>query len=225
MAFRDGIIAAVAVLAFAWFSAKFNGIDAKFDAKFASVDAKLDSLVSSIAGLTASTLTPAAAQVVLRCAEASVYVLFMPPVNASLGVGLCSAFAYARGGDGAILLVSASHCFTALANPTTTSLDATRLQLGWGVRVKCTLVNATFLSDSALLRCTDSAPLLVRASSPAVLAQAVVAAGYCNDVQNVTPFSVHQRVSLQLLSSTVSVSMGPYLEGLAADQGAPPPPP
>ena len=135
---------------------------------------------------------------------------------------MLSAFAYARDGDGAVLLVSASHCFT--ANPATKIFDATRLQLGWGVRIKYLLVNVTFPSNSAVLRCVDSAPLLARAPYPPVFAQAVVAAGYCSDAESVTAFSVHDKVSLHMLSSTVSVSMGPG-EKVLATQGAPPPPP
>jgi len=186
-------------------------------------------LIVSVDGLLASTLTPAAAQVTLACAKASVYILFLwkQSWNDTLGMLTdstlfpCSAFAYRELKGGGTLVVSASHCFANTSK--TNSFDATRLALAWDTRVKCRLLKV-FASDSAVLRCEDASPLLVRSGASPVFAQAVVAAGFFNDKSGgiTTALSVHDQFSMHVVSTNIAVSMGPLAElELLAGDGVP----
>jgi len=176
-------------------------------------------LIVSVDGLLASTLTPAAAQVTLACAKASVYILFLwkQSWNDTLGMLTdsllfpCSAFAYRELKGGGTLVVSASHCFANTSK--TNSFDATRLALAWDTRVKCRLLKV-FASDSAVLRCEDASPLLVRSGASPVFAQAVVAAGFFNDKSGgiTTALSVHDQFSMHVVSTNIAVSMGPLAD-------------
>lgn len=171
-------------------------------------------LIESVDELLASTLTPTAAQVTLACAKASVYILFLwkqswnDTLRMSTNVLVqCSAFAYREHKGGGTSVVSASHCFANVSE--TTSFDATRLALARDTRVKCGLLKV-FTSDSAVLRCEDAPPLLVRSGASPVFAQAVVAAGFFNDKTGITTaLSVHDEFSMHVVSTNIAVSMGP----------------
>ena len=178
-------------------------------------------------GLLVSTLTPAAAQATLACARASIYILFLfiDTWNHTLGklgpeLNPCSAFAYAKLKGGDTLVVSAAHCFT---NFSQTTIDATRLALARESRVTCRLLKSLPTSDSAVLRCADAPPLLRRAASAPVFAQAVVAAGFYlekfPDPDFPPPLSVHDHFAMHVLTSTIAVSMGPGAASLAASGG------
>ena len=73
---------------------------------------EVKALSLSVNELLTSTLTPAAAQRTLECAQASVYVLFILRAVAPqlFEMSICSAFAY-KLEDGSTLAVSAAHCF------------------------------------------------------------------------------------------------------------------
>ena len=184
-------------------------------------------LIESVDELLASTLTPAAAQVTLACAKASVYILFLwkQSWNVTLrmltkSVFHCSAFAYRELKGGGTLVVSASHCFANISEPI--SFDATRLALARDTRVKCRLLKV-FTSDSAVLHCEDASPLLVRSGASPVFAQAVVAAGFFYDKTGITTaLSVHDEFSMHVVSTNIAVSMGPQDElKLLAGGGVP----
>ncbi len=154
------------------------------------------------------------------------YILFLWILrwNAKLGAeekGLfpCSAFAYRELKGGGTLVVSASHCFV---NISETTFVATRLALARDTRVKCSLLKV-FTSDSAVLRCEDAPPLLVRSGANPVFAQAVVAAGFFEDKNTIkTVLSVHDQYSMHVVSSNIAVSMGPLAElELLAGGGVP----
>jgi hypothetical protein len=207
--------------------ARIDRLDARFDRLTASVDARFDRLTASVDGLLVSTLTPAAAQATLACAQASVYILFLfidtwehTLRGLTLTLKPCSAFAYAKLKGGDALVVSAAHCFT---NFTRTTIDATRLALARDSRVTCWLLKSFPASDSAVLRCADAPPLLRRTASAPVFAQAVVAAGFFReDFPNpvlLPPLSVHDSFAMHVLTSTIAVSMGPGAATLAASGG------
>jgi hypothetical protein len=192
-------------------------MEARIMVRYEVLDARFDRLTASVDRLLVSTLTPAAAQATLACAQASVYILFLfiDTWNHTLGklefiLKPCSAFSYAKLKGGDTLVVSAAHCFT---NNTQTTIDATRLALAREARVICRLLESLPTSDSALLRCEDAPPLLRRASSAPVFAQAVVAAGFYHenfpDPVFPPPLSVHNNFAMHVLTSTIAVSMGP----------------
>ncbi len=216
--------------------ARFDGLDSRFDRLDSRVD-RLDSrvalLTASVDGLLVSTLTPAAAQATLACAQASVFILFMfiDTWNQTLGalesvLKPCSAFAYAKLKGGDTLVVSAAHCFT--NNLTSTKMDATRLALPRESRVTCWLLKCLPTSDSAVLRCADAPPLLLRAAPAPVFAQAVVAAGFFRvpfpDPAFLPPLSVHDSFAMHVLTASIAVSMGPGAATLAASGGGLSPP-
>jgi hypothetical protein len=184
---------------------------------------RMSSLTNSVDGLLASTLTPAAAQATLACAQASVYVLFMfnyrwnKTLNAvEIEHNICSAFSYTRHGGEDNLVVSARHCFE---NATDIVFDATRLALARDSRVKCHLLDTFWGSDAAVLRCEDKSPPLLRTGATPVFAQAVVAAGFFSGSSITSPLSVHEDYSMHVLSSTVAVSLGPFAEAEASARG------
>jgi hypothetical protein len=187
---------------------------------------RVDRLADSVEGLLVSTLTPAAAQATLACAEASIYVLFtwISAWNSTLGAvqarfAPCSAFAYSTLNGGGTVVVSASHCFTNGSN--SAAINATRLALARETRVKCRLLKTFPASDSAVLRCEDAAPPLRRTLRAPVFAQAAVAAGFFKGpVSNYPPtLSVHDDFAMHVLSSSIAVSLGPVTAKWAAPGG------
>jgi uncharacterized membrane protein YgcG len=206
--------------------AQVQQMEARMVVRYDGLDARFDRLTASVDGLLVSTLTPAAAQATLACAQASVYILFLFTYtwNHTLGelkpqFKPCSAFAYAKLKGGDTLVVSAAHCFT---NFTQTTIDATRLALARESRVTCWLLKSLPTSDSAVLRCADAPPLLRRTASAPVFAQAVVAAGFFQtfyDPDFPPPLSVHDNFAMHVLTSTIAVSMGPGAATLAASGG------
>ena len=104
----------------------------------------------------------------------------------------------------------------------------------WDARVTCRLLKL-FTADAAMLHCEGAAPPLVRTEAPPVFAQAVVAAGFFEDIRISVPktaLAVHEGYSMHVVSSNIAVSMGPMTEAVMADGGggsllaaAPPVPP
>jgi hypothetical protein len=166
---------------------------------------EMGALTNSVNALLTSTLTPAAAQRTLECAQASVYALFLWKDSSPHSLFLCSAFAYKKLEDGSTLAISAAHCFV---NTSGDTYDATRLLLAWGARVRCQLLT-NFTSDSAVLRCKDAAPVVTRALAAPRFAQAVVAAGFHSGALDMDPLVVHKSVALFMLPSSIAATMGP----------------